>query len=442
MDVVLVCVVRHEWPARWPDFIPELVSSCRASPWLCVNNLDVLRLLSEEVFDYSGASMTEEAAGSLKQSLAASFTLIFTLCQELLHEWPSLTHPPSLKKATLEALQRYLHWIPSGYIFETDLLLLLCTRALQDSSSHAAATLLCLGEVATVKLTEEQERAYQAPLFDTLQAVVDHARRALQLPPMPAPASGLVQLYADGDDSVQEYVRYLAGFLSSFLRYHVASLERAVAASGGSEEEDKRGRGAVQLLCQALHTLIQCSSVDDMVIFKIALEAFQHLVQHLYDQCRTHRQPPHVNNHHNNSGTTPLSHTNALLHLHQPASTSTTPGSSSTSLLPPRLSFYAPLLHQLRLTLISHMAKPEEVLICEDEHGQIVREVVKDSDAVNLYKSMREALIYLTHIKPGGHARDDAGEAGQAGQRRGVELAQPQHRVLGHRQHQRGHAGE
>ena len=390
VDVVLVCVVRHEWPARWPDFIPELVSSCRASPWLCVNNLDVLRLLSEEVFDYSGASMTEEAASALKQSLAASFTLIFTLCQELLHEWPSLTHPPTLKKATLEALQRYLHWIPSGYIFETDLLLLLCTRALQDSSAHAAATLLCLGEVATVKLSEEQERAYQAPLFDTLQAVVDHARRALQLPPMPASSTTLAQVYAE-DDSVQEYVRYLTSFLSSFLRYHVASLERAVTQSGSSEEDDKRGRGAVQLLCQALHTLIQCSQVDDVVIFKIALEAFQQLVQHLYDQCRTHRQSPHSNNHH--------SPQQLLQQLHQTSNT-TTPGASA-SLLPPRLSFYAPLLHQLRLVLIGHMAKPEEVLICEDEAtGTIVREVVKDSDAVNLYKSMRECLIYLTHISP------------------------------------------
>jgi exportin-1 len=36
----------------------------------------------------------------------------------------------------------------------------------------------------------------------------------------------------------------------------------------------------------------------------------------------------------------------------------------------------------------------------EDEDKQIVREVIKDSDAITLYKSMRETLIYLTHLDP------------------------------------------
>ena len=34
----------------------------------------------------------------------------------------------------------------------------------------------------------------------------------------------------------------------------------------------------------------------------------------------------------------------------------------------------------------------------EDENGEIVREVMKDSDSINLYKSMRETLIFLTHL--------------------------------------------
>lgn len=44
------------------------------------------------------------------------------------------------------------------------------------------------------------------------------------------------------------------------------------------------------------------------------------------------------------------------------------------------------------------MAKPEEVIIVEDENGQIVKEYMKDVDSIQLYKSMRETLIYLTHL--------------------------------------------
>jgi len=38
------------------------------------------------------------------------------------------------------------------------------------------------------------------------------------------------------------------------------------------------------------------------------------------------------------------------------------------------------------------MARPEEVLVVENERGEVVREFMKDTDAINLYKNMRETL--------------------------------------------------
>lgn len=48
--------------------------------------------------------------------------------------------------------------------------------------------------------------------------------------------------------------------------------------------------------------------------------------------------------------------------------------------------------------MISKMAKPEEVLVVENENGEVVREFMKDTDSINLYKNMRETLVYLTHL--------------------------------------------
>jgi exportin-1 len=48
--------------------------------------------------------------------------------------------------------------------------------------------------------------------------------------------------------------------------------------------------------------------------------------------------------------------------------------------------------------MISRTAKPEEVLIVEDENGNIVRETMKDNDVLVQYKIMRETLIYLSHL--------------------------------------------
>ena len=64
----------------------------------------------------------------------------------------------------------------------------------------------------------------------------------------------------------------------------------------------------------------------------------------------------------------------------------------------PRRNFYAGILSRVRYTMISRMAKPEEVLVVENENGEVVREFMKDTDSINLYKNMRETLVYLTHL--------------------------------------------
>ena len=48
--------------------------------------------------------------------------------------------------------------------------------------------------------------------------------------------------------------------------------------------------------------------------------------------------------------------------------------------------------------MISRMTKPEEVLVVENDQGEVVREFMKDTDSINMYKNMRETLVYLTHL--------------------------------------------
>lgn len=51
-----------------------------------------------------------------------------------------------------------------------------------------------------------------------------------------------------------------------------------------------------------------------------------------------------------------------------------------------RRQLYAGPMSKLRLLMICRMAKPEEVLIVEDENGNIVRETMKDNDVLVQYK--------------------------------------------------------
>ncbi len=53
---------------------------------------------------------------------------------------------------------------------------------------------------------------------------------------------------------------------------------------------------------------------------------------------------------------------------------------------------------QLREVLIRHTPRPEEVLIEKDDSGDIVRSSTKDTDAIAMYKTMKDTLVYLTHL--------------------------------------------
>ena len=117
-------ILKQEWPHNWPTFITELVESSKTNLSLCENNMVILRLLSEEVFDYSAEQLTQAKVKNLKNQMCGEFSEIFKLCSEILEE----AQKTSLIKATLETLLRFLNWIPLGYIFETTIIDLLLNR--------------------------------------------------------------------------------------------------------------------------------------------------------------------------------------------------------------------------------------------------------------------------------------------------------------------------
>ena len=44
MVLLLLQVLKHEWPARWPRFIPDLVSAAKSSETLCENCMVILKV--------------------------------------------------------------------------------------------------------------------------------------------------------------------------------------------------------------------------------------------------------------------------------------------------------------------------------------------------------------------------------------------------------------
>lgn len=349
LNLALVQILKQEWPHNWPNFMSELVDSSKANLSLCENNMVILKLLSEEIFDFSAEQMTQTKIKNLKNQMCGEFSEIFKLCSEVLEQAQKV----SLIKATLDTLLRFLNWIPLGYIFETTIIDLLLNRFL-EAPEFRNITLKCLAEIAALNVGPEYDPKFQI-LFAMVMTSINR---------MIPPSTNIAQAYANAGDSGQELVLNLALFLANFLANHL----RVVEAEANRD-----------VLLNAHLYMVKISQVDEREVFKICLEYWLKLVAELYEEIQS----------------LPIGESGLLMGLSLGGNSSTQTMLNGMSL---RKNIYSEVLSNLRLVVIERMVKPEEVLIVENDEGEIVREFMKESDTIVLYKSMRELLVYLTHL--------------------------------------------
>ncbi|KAG7366980.1 CRM1 C terminal-domain containing protein [Nitzschia inconspicua] len=309
--------------------------------------MQILKLLSEEVFDFSRDQMVTEKVKRMKESLNGEFAQIFELCQFVLEH----SQQASLLRVTLQTLQRFLTWIPLGFIFQTNLIDILLNKFFPVDQFRNDA-LDCLTEIGTLQDLDPQ----YDPLFR--QLFTGFLQR---LGEVFSPETDLRSPFKYGTEDVCLFIQKLALFLSGFFKAHLKALEVP-------ESQDA--------LIAGMFYLVRVSEVQDTEIFRICLEAWHMLAEDLYKS-----------DHGSGASYYDASSTSRILNLNGNSA-----GNSSRKFV------YSPVLTGVRQVMIANMAKPEEVLIVEDENGDIVRETTKDTDVIAQYKTMRDTLVYLTHL--------------------------------------------
>lgn len=357
LNVILVQVLKHEWPAKWPRFLPDLVGAAKSSETLCENCMVILKLLSEEVFDFSRGELTQQKTKELKNSLNNEFALVHELCEYVLMH----SQRVELVKSTLETLQAFLSWVPLGYIFESSLVETLLK--LFPMAPFRNVALKCLTEIGSLNVGA----FYDAHFVNMFLIFMG------QLQQMLPRGTNIPEAYANGSDDEQAFVQNLASFIAGFCKVHLGLLE---------QKPDTQAA-----LLSALEYLLGISYVEEVEVFKVCLDYWNLLVCDLFQtECTDAGVAAAVG-----PGASPFAFGAAGgLAPPQPAA-----GPLSGS---QRKQLYAAPMSKLRLLMVSRMAKPEEVIVVEDENGNIVRDTMKDNDVLVQYKIMRETLIYLSHL--------------------------------------------
>eukprot|EP01039_Chlorochromonas_danica_P005713 gene5713-6297_t len=359
LNLVLVQILKQDWPHNWPTFISDIVASSKTSESLCENNMKVLQLLSEEVFDFSKDTMTLSKMRTMKESLNEEFSQIFQLCEFIL----DASRKVSLIRSTLTTLQRFLSWIPLGYIFETNLIAGLISKFLVVPQ-YRVVTIDCLTEIASLSPTEippAYRPAVQNLLVLLIQALATIIPRSVDLK----------KGYEEGSDEVCLFISRLSLFLGTYLKSFLPFFDN----SDGSIAQEA-------IVIEALFYMVRVSEVEDEEIFKTCLEFWSHFSKDLYTadvQFKTSSSSAAA-------ASATSSGNNGFPALHTPSQ--------------PRAKhlIFDSVLRLLRNIMIDRMAKPEEVIIVEDDNGEIVREQTKDTEVIAQYKTMRETMVYLTNL--------------------------------------------
>jgi exportin-1 len=381
LDQTLVQIVGQEWPNKWATFIPEIVGSSHTNEALCENNMHILKLLSEEVFDMGG-KMTAAKARDLKARFHQDFAGVFQLCEEVLLKCGK----PELLTVTLETLLRFLDWIPLGYIFSTQLIDTLVGKFL-PAGPFQNLTLQCLEDIVGITV----QGTYDASFAKLLVGF------STQLVAILPPTTNLQAVCRDGSETARDFLHHLALLISNLVQHHMA-----VGEAAGET------RAAYQTL---LLYLVQLTLLPDREIFKICLDCWNHLTSVLYQAefgfGGLMLGGPDGNG--GGGGSSPRGDLGGCgggvgggaggagggpLSLGGPAGRMAVQGQAQM-----RRAIYKQVFSEARKALIQVMPQPEEILI-KEEDGNIVRVTMHDTETTTLYHSMRTTLVYLTHLDP------------------------------------------
>ncbi|CCW62774.1 unnamed protein product [Phytomonas sp. EM1] len=332
LNTTLVSIAKREWPVRWPSFIQDIAGSARYDEPMVENNLNLFRLIGEEIFEFGAKTLTSRWVERKKAALADDFRYIMDVCGEVLLR----SEDTALLKTALETLAVYVPWMSPMLTIQEAILGRLTCLMVGDEQVRTAAV-RCFTEICTVK----PEKGAQGDLQTKMILQAFEAAMSYIVTALPTSHSSIiertVQLYEQGNSVDQNFVSNLGLLIAAFLRNYYANI---------SYNDE--------LLVTAHEFLVGISNIDDKEMFKSCVEYWFWLGEKLLSM------------------------------------TSFTLKRNLTTKL-------KRLFTDVRYVLIKRMAKPEEVILVEED-GELRRERIADVEEVEQYHLMSQTLILYTNL--------------------------------------------
>ncbi|KAL3230641.1 hypothetical protein RNJ44_01090 [Nakaseomyces bracarensis] len=211
-NLVLVHILKKDWPDRWPQFIDELIGSSQSSVEVCLNNLLILRLQAEEIFDPSKMTLTNTKLLHLKYSLGKESRKIANFCTELI----KINHSAELTNMALSTLQHYITWVSKDFLGNSDTIDAI-KLAFNDNPETRYYIYRCILQVLTFDFDVTRIENISTPLVLKITSCFNHILTSIT----DEIANAKGQWYTKYDDMLgndRNYLLVLCRFLTKVLR--------------------------------------------------------------------------------------------------------------------------------------------------------------------------------------------------------------------------------
>ena len=343
-DLVLIEILKREWPDNWTSFLDELISSSQSSPQVCYNNLKILSLLAEEVFKPLKKNQTKAKALQLIYNLNANAEKICNFCTELL----KMDYSSEMTVASLNTIKLFLLWLPKDCFNSLELwgVLTLLSRSEPSIRYHVIQCLIQVLDLdfALVETIRSNER-FSSSLISCFISIINQTACEIK-----TTDTKWYKFYLELPIDGEEYLKELAKFLTKFLINHSTAMDNTPNVRG--------------IIYEAHRCILRLMELPNIEILEYTCEYWHQLVF----KSLTKQQDIGYN----------LTHTHPL-------------SQRRNSIDRDNFEFF----EEVREYLIWNLTKPDDI------HNLFASTtgLIDESEQSNLYNIQRETLIYLTNLE-------------------------------------------
>ena len=265
-NIVLINVLKYEWPEKWENFIPDLLQAAGSSPIMCENSFLILRLLAQEFTEFAESSLSTTKQAEMSATFIEQHTLILPLIEMAL----SSTENSDLVNSALMCLKYLIKSIELSIIFNSSIFETICNTLLPDPR-YMINCIDIFGEIAVISYLAKDMSQVILKLFSS---IVECLTKVFGPNPIGIDMYDIgAKIIGQPNDFIHIFTISMSSFISSFQEIL----------------EDPNNSEPYSLMLYWLFNITAQSDKED-IEFKTCIELWHTITRTIFTECTIHQQ--------------------------------------------------------------------------------------------------------------------------------------------------------